>query len=169
MSGPPPFIEALVEQPSNAGSIVLGRHWAMAFRRSRREGSPDMACVCLSSKRIEFNVAYDGQLDTGKFVGTAWGRDEQFCGNLDFLMRCFFCSKNSMTGTARSNFRPLPVCPAGTQDLKLVTPSPTQPLPCPACLAGSQVSQWGIMFHRAKLSGPVGQANRGGLRFVPAV
>ena len=41
----------------------------------------------------------------------------------------------------RSGFRPLPACPAGTQDLKLVTPSSTRPLPCPACLAGSQVRQ----------------------------
>ena len=54
-----------------------------------------------------------------------------------------FGSMNSMTGSARPEFRPLP-----------------------ACLAGSQVSQWGIMAHRAKLSVPVGQANRGGLVFV---
>ncbi len=45
-----------------------------------------------------------------------------------------------MTGTARLRFRPLSACPAETQDLKLVTPS-TPPLPCPACLAGSQAPQ----------------------------
>ena len=46
-----------------------------------------------------------------------------------------------MTGATRPDCRPLPACPAGTQDLKLVKPSSTQPLPCPACLAGSQASQ----------------------------
>ena len=46
-----------------------------------------------------------------------------------------------MTRTTRLDFRPLPACPAGTQDLKLAIPSSTRPLPCPACLAGSQVSQ----------------------------
>ena len=34
-----------------------------------------------------------------------------------------------MTGTARSDFRPLPACPAGTQVLKLFKPSSTRSLP----------------------------------------
>jgi len=71
---------------------------------------------------------------------------------------------NSMTGTARPDFRPLPACPAGTQDLKpaaiISTAAPLHSLP------GRKPGFAALrMFHRAELSVPVGQANRGGLVF----
>ncbi len=68
-----------------------------------------------------------------------------------------------MTGTARPDFRPLPACPAGTQDLKLVVPSSARPLPCPACLAGSQVSQryscFIVQYFPFRLDKPTGAAS----------
>ena len=70
-----------------------------------------------------------------------------------------------MTGTVLADFRPLSACPARAQVLKLGAIINTiAPLPS---FAGRKPSLAALhMFPRAKLSVPVGQANRGGLVLV---